>query len=161
MVVVLGLAACMPRPGNTGGDNPNAAASATGPAITLERTACFGSCPVYRIAVSPGGMVTFEGRANVRHPGTASAQIPPDTVEALLRELEQAGYFTFAHRYALSEPTCRRHSTDSPTAISSATYKGRSQRIEHDYGCGGVPGALTVMEKRIDEVLGSGRWTGR
>lgn len=161
LVAVLAASACMPRPAATGGDLPDAAVSAAGPAITLERTACFGGCPVYRIAVSPTGVVTFEGRANVRHPGTASAQIPPDRVNALLREMEQAGYFTFANRYALSEPTCRRHSTDSPSAISSATYKGRSKRIEHDYGCGGVPGALTVMEKRIDEVLGSGRWTGR
>jgi len=159
--VVLAVGACMPRPAVTGGDHPDTAVSAAGPAITLERTACFGSCPVYRIAVSPGGVVTYEGRANVRHSGSASAQIPADRVNALLRELEQAGYFTFANRYALSEPTCRRYSTDSPTAISSATFKGRSKRIEHDYGCGGVPGALSVMEKRIDEVLGSDRWTGR
>ena len=160
-VFALGISACMSRPAATGGDLPDAAVSAAGPAITLERTACFGSCPVYRIAVSPAGVVTFEGRANVRHPGTASAQIPLDRVNALLREMEQAGYFTLANRYALSEPTCRRHSTDSPTAISSATYRGRSKRIEHDYGCAGVPGALTVIEKRIDEVLGSDRWTGR
>jgi hypothetical protein len=38
---------------------------------------------------------------------------------------------------------------------------GRAHRIEHDYGCGSAPGALVVLERRIDEVLGSSEWTGR
>jgi hypothetical protein len=116
---------------------------------------------VYTIAVSASGLVTYEGKATVRRPGKATSQVPVQKIEALLVELERAGYFTFANRYAHSEPTCRRYSTDSPSAISSATFRGRTKRIEHDYGCGGVPGALTLLEKRIDEVLGSDRWTGR
>ncbi len=161
LISMLALGACVSRPAPGPADQPAASEAETEAAITLERTACFGECPVYRIAVSPAGRVTYEGSANVRRIGTASAQIPADRVNALLVELERAGYFTFSSRYAASEPTCRRHSTDSPTAISSATFKGRTKRIEHDYGCGGVPGALTVLEKRIDEVLGSGQWTGR
>lgn len=116
---------------------------------------------MYTISVSSSGVVTYEGKANVRRLGKATSQLPVQRIEALLVELERAGYFTFADRYALSEPTCRRYSTDSPSAISSATFRGRTKRIEHDYGCGGVPGALTLLEKRIDEVLGSDRWTGR
>jgi hypothetical protein len=161
VVWILTLAACVSRPAPNTADRPDQSQDQSGPVITLERTACFGGCPVYRIAVSREGLVTYEGSANVRRVGTATAQISEDRLHALLNELEQAGYFTFAARYAVSEPTCRRYTTDSPTTISSATFKGRTKRIEHDYGCGGVPGALTVMEKRIDEVLGSGRWTGR
>lgn len=140
---------------------PDRSTSATETAISLERTPCFGRCPVYSIAVTGAGAVTYEGRANVRRLGTVATKISPDSVAALLREMEQAGYFTFSDRYAASEPTCRRYTTDSPTAISSATFRGRTKRIQHDYGCGGVPGALTVLEQRIDEVLGSGVFTGR
>jgi hypothetical protein len=161
VVWILTLAACVSRPAPNTSEPPDQSPAQTGPVITLERTACFGGCPVYRIAVSRDGLVTYEGTANVRRIGTATAQISADRIEALLNELEQAGYFTFASRYAVSEPTCRRYTTDSPTTISSATFKGRTKRIEHDYGCGGVPGALRVMENRIDEVLGSGQWTGR
>jgi hypothetical protein len=142
-------------------DAPDRSGSATAEAISLERTACFGRCPVYRIRVTRAGAVTYEGRANVRLIGSATAEISPDSVASLLRELEQAGYFTFSDRYVVSEPTCHRYTTDSPSAISSATFRGRTKRIQHDYGCGGVPGALTVLEQRIDEVLGSDRWTGR
>jgi Domain of unknown function (DUF6438) len=154
----VGVLAC--APGNTPAERTEAVAVA-GPAVSLERTPCFGRCPVYGISVLPSGVVSYEGRANVRVVGTATSRISPDRVQALLLELERAGYFTFANRYALSEPTCLRYSTDSPSAISSATFRGRTKRIEHDYGCGGVPGALTLLEKRIDEVLGSDRWTGR
>jgi hypothetical protein len=111
--------------------------------------------------VSPSGEVTYEGKANVRQLGKASGKIAPEKVAGLLVELEKAGYFSMANRYAASEPSCGRYSTDSPSAITSATLHGRTKRIEHDYGCGAAPGALVVLERRIDDVLGSGRWTGR
>lgn len=156
----MGVAACAPRTAAAPADQQLSDAAA-GPAISLERTPCFGGCPVYIISVSPSGQVTYEGRANVRDSGTAIAQVPKQRVDTLLIELERAGYFGFASRYALSEPACGRYVTDLPTAISSATLGARTKRIEHDYGCGGAPAALAVLENRIDEVLGSGQWTGR
>ena len=159
---ILGLVACAPRKAaSPPAENSAKANVAARPAITLERTACFGSCPVYTISVTPSGQVTFEGRAHVRQLGTATGQIPKQRVDALLVELERAGYFDFASRYAASAPACGRYVTDLPSAISSATLGGRTKRIEHDHGCGSAPGALLVLEHRIDEVLGSGRWTGR
>jgi hypothetical protein len=157
--LALGLAACAPRRAAApAAQQPSDATAAAGPAISLERTPCFGGCPVYTISVSPSGQVTFEGQAHVRQLGTATGQIPQQRVDALLVELERAGYFGFASRYAVSEPACGRYVTDLPSAISSATLGGRTKRIEHDHGCGGAPGALAVLEKRIDEVLGSDRW---
>jgi len=153
------LVACAPRKAvSPPAENSAEANVAARPAITLERTACFGSCPAYTVSVSRSGQVTYEGSAHVRQPGTATAQIPKQRVDALLVELERAGYFGFASRYAVSEPACGRYVADLPSAISSATLGERTQRIEHDHGCGAAPGALAVLENRIDEVLGSGRW---
>jgi hypothetical protein len=151
--LLLSLLACAPRKAV-----PPPVESA---AITLERTACFGGCPVYRISVSPDGTISYEGKAHVRLLGAATGQVPAQRVTTLLSELDKAGYFSFANRYTSAEPTCGRYATDSPSVISSATLRGRTKRIEHDYGCGAVPGALVVLERRIDEVLGSARWTGR
>ena len=130
-------------------------------AVLLERTPCFGRCPVYTIAVSPSGKVTFHGRANVKQLGTTSAQIPREKVEALVDELDRAGYFTFADKYVPAEPACGNYATDLPSVISAVIHRGRSKTIVHDYGCGSAPAALVVLERRIDEVLGSDRWTGR
>jgi hypothetical protein len=162
MALLLGVLACAPRKDASRPSDSSAVASATAtPAITLERRPCFGGCPVYAVVVSPSGEVTYEGKANVRRLGKASGTITQQKVEALLVELEKAGYFAMASRYAASEPTCGRYSTDSPSVITSVTIRGRTKRIEHDYGCGAAPGALVVLERRIDDVLGSGRWTGR
>jgi hypothetical protein len=161
-VALLFLLACVPRkavpPAGEDSSQDRVAADAS---ITLERTACFGGCPVYRISVSPEGVISYEGKAHVRRLGAATGQIPPHRVNALLSELDRAGYFSFANRYTSAEPTCGRYSTDSPSAITSVRLRGRTKRIEHDYGCGAAPGALVVLERRIDEVLGSALWTGR
>jgi hypothetical protein len=161
-VLLLCLLACAPRKTvSPPAENSAPRSLDSTPAITLERTPCFGGCPVYRISVSPSGEVSYEGKAHVGRLGTATGQIPQERVDALLEELDKAGYFSFADRYTSAEPTCGRYATDSPTVISSATLGERTKRIEHDYGCGAAPGALVVLERRIDEVLGSARWTGR
>jgi uncharacterized protein DUF6438 len=116
---------------------------------------------VYRLSVSASGEIAYEGKAHVHQLGAASGRIPRQQVDALLQELDRAGYFSFSSRYTSGEPACGRYATDSPSAISSATIQGRTKRIEHDYGCGAAPGALVLLEHRIDEVLGSAQWTGR
>jgi uncharacterized protein DUF6438 len=159
--VLLSLTACarrevVPLPA----DRPSNSAASVAPAITLERTACFGACPVYTISVSPSGEVTYEGKAHVRRMGAGTARVPRERVDSLLSELEQAGYFSFADRYLPSEPACGRAATDAPTVTTSVTLAGRTKQIAHYYGCSSVPGALTILEQKIDETLNSGQWTG-
>ena len=162
VVLLMYAAACASRQtAATSQESSPVSDRASASAITLERTACFGRCPVYRLAVSATGAVTYEGTANVRRIGAATGQIPADRVTALVSELERAGYFSFADRYAPAELACGRYATDLPTVITSVTLRGRTKRIEHDHGCGGAPGALVVLERRIDEVLGSAQFTGR
>ena len=161
LVVLLGFSACAPRTAEMPPDERPAQTDRVRSAVVLERAPCFGSCPVYTVAVSPDGEVSYEGRAHVKRRGTATARIPKERVDSLLNELDRAGYFGFANRYVQSEPACGRYATDSPSAKTSVTYRGRTKTIMHDYGCGSVPGALVVLERRIDEVLGSDRWTGR
>jgi hypothetical protein len=162
LVLLMHASACAPRQTAGTPEQSSPAQNRTSvPAITLERTACFGRCPVYRLAVSPSGVLTYEGTANVRRIGTATGQVSADRVTALVSELERAGYFSFANRYSSAEATCGRYATDLPSVITSVTLQGRTKRIEHDHGCGAAPGALTVLEQRIDEVLESSQFTGR
>ncbi len=159
--VVLALASCARSQSGSTTVDTSSSAVAPVPAITLERTACFGGCPVYTISVSPQGDVQYEGKAHVRKMGAATGKVPPELVATLLSELERGGYFTFADRYTSPEPSCGRYATDSPSVITSVRLRGRTKRIVHDYGCGGAPGALVVLERRIDEAVNSGQWTGR
>jgi len=166
VLVALSVAGCASGGQPVPGVNPNPAApspasEADAPVVTLERTACYGLCPVYRVSISPSGLVSWVGSTNVAAVGPASAQITPAAVEGLLDELRAGGYLSFADRYVAGAPACGLYATDSPSAISWAALDGRSKRIEHDYGCTDAPPALAHLERRIDEVAGSARWTGR
>jgi hypothetical protein len=129
--------------------------------VSLYRSPCYGGCAVYSISVTADGLLTYHGEDGVLQQGTQTTQIPRDQVDALLKELEAAGYFKFASRYRPSERVCGRYVPDAPSVITSVRVGDRNKQIEHDHGCGGAPLALNVLESRIDEALGSDRWTGR
>jgi len=165
LVLMAGLTACSPRPPAAGqpptpyGEPGGAAADP--PVVTLERTPCFGTCPVYQVAISRSGAVRFIGKHHVTQQGEATAEIPAARVDSLLRELEAGGYFGFADAYVMDAPACGRYATDSPTVITSASAAGRTKTIRHDYGCDAAPQELGRLERRIDEVAGTSRWIGR
>ena len=159
------VVACAPR-APAGGDPPPPAADVevaapTAPAVTLERTPCFGTCPVYQVTISRVGAVRFLGTHHVAHPGEARAEIPAARVDSLLGALEAGGYFGFADAYVMDSPACGQYATDSPTIITSARTDGRSKTIRHDYGCSAAPPELARLERLIDDVAGTDRWTGR
>ena len=165
LVLIAGLTACSPRPPGAG-ETPApygepGAAAAEAPVITLERTPCFGTCPVYQVAISRSGAVRFVGKQHVIRQGEATAEIPAARVDSLLRELEAGGYFGFADAYVMDSPACGQYATDSPTVITSVSAGGRTKTIRHDFGCNAAPEELGRLERLIDEVAGTSRWIGR
>jgi hypothetical protein len=158
------IAACAPRSAAPASAPASAVQSASAPAdsavLTLERTPCFGSCPVYRVTVSADGTVRFDGKSFVSHPGSSLAHIPQARVDSLIAELDTGGYFNFAERYVPGSPACGNAATDLPTVTTSVTLHGRTKRIEHYRGCSAAPQALSRLEERIDEVLDTVRWIG-
>jgi hypothetical protein len=121
--------------------------------VTLERTECFGPCPVYTLSISGDGTVTYWGERFVRVVGEASSQLPVADVEALVDAMLDANYL------ALRIPTsCREFITDASTVTTSLTWGGRSNTIEHYYGNPCAPAVLRELEDRIDAVAGSAAW---
>ena len=104
----------------------------------------------------------MKAKSHVKQLGNSQREDPLSTVDSLLSELDRAGYFglrqplhlgctrlrALCHRfpfsYDLSYPA-RENQTDSCTTTAAAQRQAPSM----------------VLERRIDEVLGSGRWTGR
>ena len=126
--------------------------------LSLERGACFGSCPVYTVTLERSGEIIFVGRRFVADTGTHTATIPAARADSLFRELDAAGWFGFADRYGMGEPGCDRFATDLPSVVTEVRMDGRTKRVEHDYGCTGAPSKLGDLERRIDEVTGVKRW---
>jgi hypothetical protein len=137
--------------------------------ITLERIGCYGTCPVYKLAISADGKVVFEGKAFVKTKGRAEGRITPGQLSELIRAFNNAGYFSLNDSYAGGPADgCPTMWTDNASAITSIRSKGRSKKIYHYYGCreldsgygvGKVwPQALFHLEEQIDQIVGTDKW---
>ena len=128
--------------------------------ITLERTACFGTCPMYKVTVTSDGTVTFNGERFTKTTGVANGKISRESFRQLVSEFEKINYFSLPDRYTPGTPVCPQRITDMPSANTSIRLKGKAKGVMHYYGCGdkGALAQLTALEKKIDEVLGTQKW---
>jgi hypothetical protein len=131
------------------------------PVITLERGACFGSCPVYKLTIYDDGTVEYEGKEFVRLRSKAKGQITQEALQELIREFEKIDYLKLDDSYEVGSKNCPESWTDHPLAITSLNWQGKQKKIRHYHGCRGLAilDQLTALENKIDEVVNTRRWT--
>ena len=128
---------------------PAASAPAQGPiAITLERTACFGFCPVYSVTLRDDGTVTYNGKEHVKVSGAQTWKIDPAAVRALAQEMQNEGFFELQDEY-------RSLVTDHPTVFTTLSIGGRTKKVLN-YVAG--PQKLKDFEAKIDQVAGTRKY---
>lgn len=120
--------------------------------ITLERTACFGTCPVYTLTIQGDGTVVYDGKEFVKTKGTSETSITQEKIEQLISEFEKVDYFSLNDSYT------ERTITDAQSVITSITIDGKPKTIEHYHGDFSAPKQLTELEDRIDEIVNSEQW---
>lgn len=123
-------------------------------AITLERTACFGACPVYTVTILEDGTVIYNGENFVEVTGEQTSQIDPETVSMMVEAFENAGYFEWDEAYDTMTVS------DLPTVITSVTRNGETHRITRYAGDSSAPLALPFLEQWIDIMARTQQWTG-
>ncbi len=128
------------------------------PVVTLERTACFGFCPVYTLAVYSDGRVVYNGSANVQVTGEQTGSITTAQVQQLVDAFTAADYFNLKDEY--KAPV-----TDLPTQITSFTQDGQTKTVSNYGGClsgspDPAPQALCDLPDLIDQVTHSAQWIG-
>jgi len=128
--------------------------------ITLERTACFGSCPMYTLTIKSDGSVTFDGKRFTKTTGIATGKISQSDFRALVAEFVNIYYFSLPDAYTPGTKECPQRITDMPSANTSIRLNGRAKTVAHYYGCGteGPLARLTALENKIDEVAGTQKW---
>lgn len=122
--------------------------------IRLQRTGCYGWCPVYSVTISGDGTVSFLGERFVTVKGAHTAKITPDKVRALYEAFVKADFFWAFDRYEASI-------TDLPTKIVSISFDGhRKQIVDYAGRMAGMPEAIAKLEQQIDELAGITQWVG-
>lgn len=130
--------------------------------VTLERTPCFGACPVYKLTIFSNGTVIYEGKQNVRRPGKATGRISQERLQELIADFMNIDYFNLHDEYVPGTEGCPKAATDQPSAITSLTRTrdGKSKTIRHYHGCRGSDTLelLTQLEDKIDTAVNINRW---
>ena len=120
--------------------------------ITLERTACKGTCPVYKLTIYGSGTVIYEGKDYVTTKGKVESTINEGKIAQLVAEFEKIDYFSLNDSYV------ERVITDAPSAITSITLGGETKSITHYHGDLNAPEELEELEDKIDEIVNSEQW---
>ena len=115
--------------------------------VALQRTACYGACPVYRVEVFADGMVQFQGERHVMVTEPVELKLEPVAFQKLRARLEQSGFAQWPDFLKVS-------SSDAPTVI--LTYKGHV--VRHYRGDDTAPAELTQLEDDLDAMIGTARW---
>ena len=125
--------------------------------IRLQRTSCYGPCPVYTVTIDARGTVTYEGERSVRAAGRRTARVDPSVVARLLARADRIQFFELRDAYRVIEHPDGTSTmvTDQPTKIVTLTVNGRTKKVE-DYV--GAPESLAEFEREIDAAAGTKRW---
>ena len=67
--------------------------------IQMQRTSCYGPCPVYTVTIDGRGVVTYDGGRFVRVVGRQTARIAPSLVAGLLASAERIRFFELRDAY--------------------------------------------------------------
>src|SRR5690349_23365175 len=71
--------------------------------IRVQRTSCFGTCPIYTVTIDGRGTVTYEGERFVRVVGRRTVLVDKSIVAGLLAKAESIRFFGMRDAYRVIE----------------------------------------------------------
>ena len=109
----------------------------------LQRTCCFGQCPVFTVHVYKGGYTEYNGIRFVDNVGEYYTWLTKPELKQLSDAAKKLGYFDLPTVYD-------RGATDFPSTYSYLHFDGRKHAIKNRQG---APRELKDFEKLIDGIL--------
>jgi hypothetical protein len=120
--------------------------------IGIERSACYGTCPVYTFVLNSDGTFRYKGEAFVERTGTFTGTIPVYEFNRLAQYLKDSGYMHLRDGYGVP-------GDDGETVFTMVVMNG-TRKVVMDHSRSG-PSKLWAMEELIDRVLASAKWNAR
>lgn len=115
----------------------------------IQRTNCFGKCPVYTLTVFKDGRLEYFGKKFTPREGKFEAQVDQKKIEDLMNEANELGYNNFKNIYD------NEAITDLPSTITSLRNNGQLKTVVNRFD---APDALRQFEKFFDELFGNADW---
>ena len=127
--------------------------------LTLKRTACYGTCPIYEVTLEPNNTVTFVGERFVAETGEHTTSIDAEASRELLSKFDAAGFLDLP---AGMEKECGTFVTDVPGIVLSFRRENKSRTVEDLSGCRGNMRleAVRALAREVDKTLKTSQWIG-
>ena len=107
--------------------------------ISLEKTACFGTCPILKIEIYNNGAIVYNGIKHVKKIGTLNLEIQKKEIQKILLMAEEIDFYNLEKEYT-------ERISDLPT-----TYIMINGKLIKDYF--GAPKKLKDLENQIEKKI--------
>lgn len=118
------------------------------PLIIMEKTACMGECPVYKIQIFEDGTAKLHAEQNLQLKGDYVAQLNESKLDSLVTDFKEKDFFGFEDKYTANV-------TDLPTTYIEFHYEGQSKKITDYYN---APEELKTLEKKVASLVDELEW---
>ncbi len=114
----------------------------------LERTACYGTCPMYKFKIYNSGYALYEGKRFVDMLGSYEAHIAASVLEEIKTKAKAVNYFEFRDEYP-------KKASDFPATKTTIIIDGKRKDVMNGSG---APAALKDFEAYLDSVKDGAVW---
>ena len=121
--------------------------------VSLQRTACFGKCPVFTINILKDGKATYSGVAHVKKRGQYVAVADSDFIKKIQKRAKEINFLKMSDKYPKGDIEI----TDIPTTVTYIRQGERGKLISDNYD---APKELIEFEKWLENELDTSVWKG-
>jgi hypothetical protein len=111
--------------------------------ISLERTPCYGTCPIYKIKIFSDGSAFYHGERFVEKIGNYEFSVSKETLNYILKKADEIGFFELEDKYTANI-------TDLPKTITFIKNGKHKKRVVDYYG---APKTLKEFESLVDGCI--------
>ncbi len=115
----------------------------------IERTACYGTCPAYKLTIFQSGEALYEGRRFADREGRFTGRVDAATMQALKDAAEASGFYRLEKEYDMPV-------TDLPSLIIRLNTGGRDKKV---VGRVGTPQSFKDLGQQVEKLLSGVEWT--
>ncbi|HVK51060.1 MAG TPA: DUF6438 domain-containing protein [Pseudoxanthomonas sp.] len=121
--------------------------------ISLSRSGCYGTCPIYSVEVFGDGRVIYDGEQYVDVTGRHEYRIPVEQVRDLLATFRRSDAWSLESNYSAM-------TTDSPTYCLRIHLDGQEHVIQDYVGKRvGMPQVVRQLQDAVDRISRAREWT--
>ena len=125
-------------------------------AVWVERTACFGSCPIYVLHITGDGSLRFLGKRFTDVEGGIEDVVSENQLFQIATAIHNSRYFEY-----IESEECEELVTDVSSVIIWIRWRNEERRVERNLGCKkSKPDPVPRLAREIESIVNVDQWIG-